>query len=328
MMGRHSDAQVLRLGAISIVVLLLVMVAAFNLQRFPGFRGQEFHAELLDASGLRVGSQVQVAGVRVGRVNDIRIHADRVVVDFEVDDAELGKESRAAVEVQNLLGEKFLNVTSDGTGDLPEGSTIPLERTEVTFDIVSTLGQLTTTTEKTQKQTLSQALNTLASTIDAAAPEVEGSFRGISRLSRTIASRDEEISQLLESSAEVTSLLDERKGDLVSIMRSSNKVFAEIRRRKDAIHALLVNVRRLADDLEGTVADNREQLKPTLDLIDDVLGHLEQREDQLKTLLHNYGPYVNILGNIIGTGPWFDAYVPNITGVFTGEFEPGPRRAS
>ncbi|WP_246210076.1 MCE family protein [Nocardioides piscis] len=324
----RSDRQVLRLGTITMVGLLVVMAAAFNLQRFPGFKGQEFHAELIDASGLRVGSSVQVAGVKVGRVNDLRIKKDRIVVDFEVDDAVLGEETTAAVEVQNLLGEKFLNVASKGTGRMPEGSTIPLERTEVTFDIVGTLGQLTTTTERTQKQTLSKALNTLATTIDAAAPEVEGSFRGISRLSRTIASRDQEIGELLTSSARVTSLLDERKGDLVSIMRSSNLVFAEIRRRKQAIHDLLLNVRQLAEDLEGTVADNREQLKPTLDLIDDVLGHLEQREAKLKELLNNYGPYVNILGNIVGTGPWFDAYVPNITGVFSGEFVPGPREGS
>ncbi len=25
------------------------------------------------------------------------------------------------------------------------------------------------------------------------------------------------------------------------------------------------------------------------------------------------GPYVSILGNIIGTGPWFDAYIQNLT---------------
>ncbi len=51
-----------------------------------------------------------------------------------------------------------------------------------------------------------------------------------------------------------------------------------------------------------------------------MLSFLHAREDQIETLIHNYGPYVSILGNIVGSGPWFDAYVPNITGVFTGEF--------
>lgn len=322
-MARHADAKILRLGAITLVCLLVVMAASFNLQKFPGFRGTTYHAEFIDASGLHVGSEV--AGIRVGRVQDIRIDQEKVVVDFEVKDATLGDESKAEVQVQNLLGEKFLHLTTIGDDELDAGGTIPVDRTDVTFDIVGTLGQLTTQTEETQKKSLSEALDTLATVIDQAAPEVRSSFTGISRLSQTIASRDEEIGDLLESSAQVTSLLDERKGDLVQLMSNADLVFAELRKRKQAIHDLLVNVRQLADDLEGLVEDNREQLRPTLDKLDEVLSFLQQREDKLQTLLHNYGPYVNILGNIIGTGPWFDAYVPNITGVFSGEFVPGPR---
>ena len=321
----RTNRATMRLGAISLIVLLLVMAASFNLQKFPGFRGTTFHARFVDASGLHVGSEVQVAGIRVGRVNDISIAKDQVEVSFEVKGTELGDKSTAQVQVQNLLGEKFLNLTSIGTSTMQPGSTIPVERTDVTFDIVGTLGQLTTQTEDTQKKNLSQALDTLAEVIDQASPEVRSSFTGISRLSQTIASRDQEISDLLASAQNVTALLDDRKGDLVDLMRNADQVFVELQRRKQAIHNLLVNVRRLARDLEGVVQDNKEQLKPTLDQIDDVLSFLKAREAKLQTLLHNYGPYVNILGNIIGTGPWFDAYIPNLTGVFTGEFVPGPR---
>ena len=35
------------------------------------------------------------------------------------------------------------------------------------------------------------------------------------------------------------------------------------------------------------------------------------------------GPYADILGNIVGTGPWFDGYVVNLVGIPTGEFVPG-----
>ena len=80
----------------------------------------------------------------------------------------------------------------------------------------------------------------------------------------------------------------------------------------------------MAVQLEGVVKDNRKQLRPTLERLEDVLSFLQAREDQIQTLIRNYGPYVNILGNIIGTGPWFDAYVPNILGVFSGEFTPTP----
>ena len=160
--------------------------------------------------------------------------------------------------------------------------------------------------------------------MDAAAPEVKSSFTGMARLSKTIASRDQEIEDLLERSRSVTGLLDDRKDDLVVLMRQSDLVFQELQQRKAAIHDLLVNATELSVQMRGLVKDNEKQLQPTLQKVEDVLTFLHEREDQIEELIHNYGPYVNILGNVIGTGPWFDAYVPNITGVFTGEFQPTP----
>src|SRR5690606_36660520 len=108
-MSRRSDAAVLRLGAVSLVLLVVVMAAAFNLQKFPGFRGETYRAELKDASGLRKGHMVQIAGTRVGRVSRLEIDRDRVVAEFDVEPGvEFGPETRASVEVLNLLGEKYL----------------------------------------------------------------------------------------------------------------------------------------------------------------------------------------------------------------------------
>jgi phospholipid/cholesterol/gamma-HCH transport system substrate-binding protein len=324
-MARHSDRSILRLGAISLAVLLLVMAAAFNLQKFPGFRGTGYHADFSDASGLARGDMVQVAGVRVGRVDSISVHGDHVIVNFDVRGAALGDKTRASVEVLNLLGSKFLNLTPEGSGELHGGSTIPLSRTSASYDIVSTLSELTTTTEKLDTDKLATALSTLAGTIDSAAPQVQESFTGISRLSQTIASRDDQLSALLQHADHVTALLAARKTDLVTLMKQGDQIFAELRDRKQAIHTLLVNANRLAVSLRGIVADNRKQIGPVLADLQTVIGLLQRRESALKQTIHNLGPYASILINVIGTGPWFDSYVPNLVGLATGEFKPGLR---
>jgi phospholipid/cholesterol/gamma-HCH transport system substrate-binding protein len=51
---------------------------------------------------------------------------------------------------------------------------------------------------------------------------------------------------------------------------------------------------------------------------------LVDREKQMQAAVHNLGPYTRILSNIIGTGPWFDAYAANFFGLGAGEFVPGP----
>ena len=324
-MRTSTDARTLRLGAIALVVMAVVMAAAFNLSQFPGFKGTTYRAEFSDASGLRAGNMVQVGGIRVGRVQEVAlVDSNTVVATFEVDNGvEFGEESRASVEVLNLLGEKYLALEPAGGGQLAEGAVIPRERTEAAYDIVGVFGDLTTTTERIDTDQLGQALNVVADTANQAAPEIESSLRGIARLSRTVASRDEQLQSLLDSSQSVSKVLADRSEDLVDLMRSSDLVLAEVERRKEAIHLLLVNARELADQLEGVARDNQEQIAPALAEVDDLLSLLIRKEKELKATLDALGPYVSILGNIIGTGPWFDAYASNLLAIPTGEFVPG-----
>jgi len=325
-MARRTDRQLKRLGAICILVLLVAMAASFNLQKFPGFRGTHYSAQFKDASGLKVGDIVEIAGIRVGRVDKLTIAGDHIDVDFDIHGTKLPTKTAASVEVLNLLGEKYLRLTPRGTGALSAGDTIPLERTTSGYDIVSTLDQLTTTSGSIDKPQLAKALTTLAGTIDSASPEVSSSFRGLSRLSNTIASRDADISKLLARSQRVTKLLNDRKGDLVGLMKKGSQVFNELLARRQAIHDLLVNARSLGVQLRGLAADNQKQIGPALAELDKGISFLNKRKKQLSDTIKYYGPYATILVNIIGTGPWFDAYVPNLAGLATGEFLPGKRK--
>lgn len=323
-MARHSDAQILRLGTITLVVMALIMAAAFNLSKFPGFSGTTYQAWFAEGSGLRAGNMVQVGGIRSGRVQGLELVDDRVLVTFEVDnEVDFGTESRASVEVLNLLGEKYLQLDPAGPGQQSEDEPIPLERTDSAYDIVGVFGDLTTTTEEIDTDQLVEALDVLAGIVDEAAPELEASMQGIADLSRAVASRDEEIRSLLSSAKDVSTLLADRSEDVVTLMSRSELVFEEVRRRKQAIHRLLVGARGLADELRGVAEDNQRQIAPALREVEDLLDFLTSKEKELKATMAALGPYVSILGNIIGTGPWFDAYVVNLLAIPTGEFLPG-----
>lgn len=325
-MARRTDARIMRMGAIFLCALLLVMAASFNLQRFPGFKGTDFHAQFTDASGLHKGNMVQVAGVKVGRVNEIRISGKHVTVDFDVKGAVLGSRSKASVEVLNLLGEKYLEIIPAGSGTMSGGSTIPVSRTNAGYDIVGTLSELTERTEELDIDKMSQALTQLGETLNAASPHIQSTFNGLSRISKSIAERDEGVEQLVLRAERVTKLLADRKGDLVTLMKQGDLVFQELIQRREAIHSLLVNAQKMSVALEGVIKDNQAQLKPALMELQTVLQFLRAREALLDKTLQNLGPYASILINVLGTGPWFDAYVPNFAGLVSGEFTAGPRK--
>ncbi len=323
---KTNDARVLRLGVTTLVLMALISAATFNLSKFPGFRGTTYYAEFSDASGIHKGNMVQVGGLRVGRVSEVTLDEDRVLVKFEIDDddVDFGPDSTASIEVLNLLGEKFLDLQPSSEGQLESNGTIPLDNTEAAYDIVGVFGDLTTTTEDIDTSRLSEALDVVSQTMNDSAPEIAAAFDGIARLSRSVSQRDEQIQTLFESSQQVTEVLERRSADIIDLMGSSDLVFKELQSRKRAIHRLLVNARVLAIELRGVAEDNEEQIGPALAEVDELLTMLVERRDQLKATLHQVGPYVEILSNIIGTGPWFDALAINIASFPTGEFLPAP----
>ena len=324
-MSHHSEAKLRRTGVITIVAIVLALTAAFNLRKLPWFAGTTYQAEFSDASGLHKGNRVEIAGIRVGRVSDIKIEGAKVVVSFSVEDAKIGQRSEATIGVLNLLGEKYLNITPQGDQELSAGDTIPLARTTAGSDIVGTFGDLAETTEQIDTKQLAEALTTMSGTLDQAGPEVQGAFQGIAALSQTIAARGDEMESLLQDAEKVVNLVNERKQDIVGVMEDGDQVFAELISRRQAIHELLVNATMLSEQLQGLVKDNEKQIRPALDGLNTALKFLNARKDDLTKTIQNYGPYASILINIIGTGPWFDAYLSNLTGIASGEFVPGRR---
>ncbi|HSV40836.1 MAG TPA: MCE family protein [Nocardioidaceae bacterium] len=322
-MRRYTEQQVVRIGVIAVIVAVLLMAAALNLQKFPGFRGVSYEAAISDASGLHKGNMVQVAGIRVGRVGSIDLAGDHVIVHFSVDpDVRFGDETTASVEVLNLLGEKYLELTPAGAGDTEGGARIPIERTSASYDIVKVFTELTDTTERIDIPQLQEALTTVAGTMNRTSDEARTAFDGLARLSESIASRDAELQSLLKHANSVSRLLAERKGDIVNLAKQGDLILQELSKRKEAIHTLLLNTGVLADQLGGLVDDNQAQLKPMLQQLADVNHLLLSREKALRASIHNLGPYVSILSNIIGTGPWFDAYAVNLLHLASGEFVP------
>ena len=88
-------------GAISLVVLAVTLVAALRADDLPIIGGGDtYHAMSTEAGGLKVNDEVRIAGVRVGKVDEIALDGDRVRVTFKVDDAaDFGGDSSAAIRV-------------------------------------------------------------------------------------------------------------------------------------------------------------------------------------------------------------------------------------
>ncbi len=305
------------IGAAGLVALGLALVAAFNVDALPFVGGgDEYSAAFSEAGGLRAGDDVRIAGVEVGEVEAVELAGDHVQVDFRVTEpASFGQDTGASIRIQTVLGKKFLSLEPRGAGQLAEGSTIPLERTVSVYDVVQAFGDLAEVNESIDTDQLAEALDTMATEFRDTPEEVRGSLDGLSRLSRTIASRDEQLRELLDSTREVTEVMASRDAELEKLINDANLLLVELERRRDDISRLLDSTSALATQVTGLVQENRAELKPTLDRLNSVLALLEENKADLEQGLANMAPFTRVFSNVLGTGRWFDTYIQNIVPV-------------
>lgn len=303
---RHPIA----IGIIGLVVIALLVTAAYNVDRLPIIGGgTTYTAEFSEAAGLQTGDPVSIAGVTVGRVSAVELAGDRVRVSLRISDAWIGDQTNAAIEIKSLLGAKSVSLDPRGQRALDPRLPIPLSRTAAPYDVIDALDGLSGTLQQIDTGQLEQSLQTLADTFRGTPEEVRGTLDGLSRLSRTIASRDQEIRQLLAGTQTLSGVLASRNPEFERLLADGNLLLAEVRRRREAISALLTSVQSLSVQLRGLVADNSAQLRPALEQLDRVVAVLQRNQHNLDQALQLAPVLIRLLTNTAGNGRWIDNYV-------------------
>jgi phospholipid/cholesterol/gamma-HCH transport system substrate-binding protein len=310
------------LAIAGLVLIAVLAVVAFQAPSI--FGGSTYHAEFGEAAGLQADDRVTVAGVEVGRVTSVKLAGDHVDVAFRVDDAYVGDRTSASIEIATLLGSKYLALDPQGDQELDPGTPIPRDRTLSPFDVVEAFNGLTGTIDQIDTNQLADSLRTLSDTFSDTPDDVRGTLDGLSRLSTTISSRDQQIRQLLAGARNLSSILADRRGDFDKLLSDGNLLLSELQQRKDAIDRLLDGTRLLSQQLSGLVADNRDQLRPTLETLDRVTEVLQRHQDDLADTLKNEAVFVRLFTNAVGNGRWFDNYICGLLPIPTiGPLNPG-----
>ena len=313
MRGRQRNP--VTLGAAGLAVIAGLVYAAFNAGDLPVIGGgTTYAAQFTEAGGLRAEDEVRVAGVKVGSVRAVELAGDHVRIEFRVEDdaPRLGTRTGATIRIRTLLGRKYLALAPAGSGELDPETEIPRSRTVAPYNVVEAFSDLTTTTERIDTAQLATALDTLSETFADTPAEVRGSLEGLSRLSRTIASRDEQLKVLLDRANTVSKVLSDRDDELVKLIRDGDLLLKEIHARRALIHQLLVTTQELSTQVTGLVRDNRAQLEPALRRLAAVVQLLRDNQDSLDKSIQLLAPFVRVFANTLGTGPWFDTYIPNL----------------
>lgn len=300
------------IGIVGLLLIAALVLVAFNASKLPFIGGgASVHADFRNASNLVPGDDVRVAGVKVGKVDSVKLDGNKVRVGMTVDSGmNLDNATRADVKIKTLLGQMYVALTPGGSQALK--GDIPLSRTSTPLDVIQAFQGLGGRAGQINTGQLAQAFNTLAATFKDTPSYVHSSLTGLARLSHSVASRDAELRSLLHDANGVTTTLASRATQVRQLIDDSSLILETVYNQRRVIHNLLVDTTAVAKQLSGLVNENRKLLGPALANLQGTLKILNDNQKQLRQTIHLAAPFVRDFTDVVGNGRWFETVLWNL----------------
>ena len=158
----HTRTEIL-VGFFVLVGIACLGYLAIKLGKLEvlGGSGYIVYADFSSVAGLKVGDPVEIAGVKIGRIEAMRLADDRARLELRVQDGvKLQEDVIASVRSRGLIGDKFVLISPGGSDKaIPPGGRI--RETESPPDITDLIGKfvggdLTSKSDKGDKKDESQ----------------------------------------------------------------------------------------------------------------------------------------------------------------------------
>ena len=334
-MKSFRDRNPYIVGIVSVLLLGSATGAAF-LAGMTNFFDDTYSMEgvFADASGLRTGDDVKVAGIEVGRVTDIEVDraSGNVRVEWVVDKGiEIGDEAGAEIALASLLGAKHMRINDPTDGDvlmsdLPaDQRTVPIERTKVPFDVFELTRISTEGIKELDTEALNEFLVDLADITDGKAATVEDLLTGIREVGSAINERDAEFASLLDQADRLSETLADKDDEILSLLDSSKQILDLIVERRNDLAIVLGESADVVEELDRVISDNKAQIDGILDSLAPTLDVVSAHQDDIDRTLAWLGPALLQQSRGGEQGPWQDIFVraagPDVLGAMGDVYE-------
>jgi phospholipid/cholesterol/gamma-HCH transport system substrate-binding protein len=282
-----------RVGLVVLVGVALLTYMTFTVGgwRFGIEKGYRLYADFDTVAGLDPKAPVKLAGVEVGKVEEIALVDNRARVTMRIQpNIKIRRGAQAALRATGLLGEKYLEILpGEGEGFLAAEDTI--EQTEKAADLDRLINQASAIAAdiKAVSASLREALGTKEG--EKSLKEIVANIRELSRnLSATIKKNEENFSQAIANFKDFSqNLKDETPGLIARIDEMTQKLssIADKLEKGEGTLGKLITEEDLYNKLDSTL-DSLDKVGQRLEKGEGTIGKLltdEKAYDQLTTTL-------------------------------------------
>ena len=300
---------------VTVFTLAMVLVAAGLIVVFGQFRfsaSNSFHATFAEASRLKSGQDVRIAGVPVGTVNAVTLNPDNTVdVAFDVDRRyQLYTSTRAVVRYENLVGDRYMEITS-GPGELkklPPGATISKDNTQPALDLDALLGGLRPVLKGLDGNKVNEVSNAVIELLQGQGGAVASMLASTSSFSQNLAARDELIGEVVTNLNTVLGTIDEKGAQFDASVDELQRLITGLAENRDPIAGAIAPLASAENDLTDMLEASRRPLQGVIENARPLMQRLDERKGDVNKVIEPLAENYLRLNSLGAYGAFFNIY--------------------
>jgi phospholipid/cholesterol/gamma-HCH transport system substrate-binding protein len=311
-----KDRTLLKVGIFTVVMVLVAagLVVVFGQFRFSS--GASYHATFAEASRLKAGQDVRIAGVPVGSVSHVKLNADNTVdVAFDVDKRyQLYTSTHAVVRYQNLVGDRYLEITS-GPGELrklPPGGTIAKENTQPALDLDALLGGLRPVLKGLDGNKVNEISNAVIELLQGQGGALSDMLSSTSSFTQDLASRDQLIGDVINNLNTVLGTVDEKGAQFNASVDQLQQLITGLAQNRDPIAGAIPPLASATNDLTDILKEGRRPVQGVIENARPFAQRLDERKGDVNKVIEPLAENYLRLNALGAYGSFFNIYYCSI----------------
>lgn len=300
-----------------LVAALLTWMVRATLQREVAGDTHSYSAVFSDVSGLRVGDDVRVAGVQVGRVDSIDIHGPHAEVGFRIQrDQPVYANTVASVIYQNLIGQRYLGLSRAEAGDpalLNPGARIPLDRTEPSFDLSGLLNGFQPLFSALDPNDVDNLTSALIRALQGDDGAVAALITETATLVESFAGPDQILGALIDNLSTVMATLAGQSAGIQTTLTQTRKIFEALETRRDTLLDQTAQISTVVADAAAVIDGASPALTEFIDREPGFARHFVDGKERFAFLGFNLPQLFQSMIRATDAGAFVNAYVCDIS---------------
>ncbi|HVS69332.1 MAG TPA: MCE family protein [Mycobacteriales bacterium] len=313
----------IKLALFVVVSLALTLIVSNTVTRPLNHSTYTYRALFTDASGLRAGDEVDIAGVRVGKVTGERLSGDTVyadgnrypddaVVTFVVDRSQrFTTGARAVIRYEDLLGARFLALEQpepSGPTMPPDGTFYP-DHTAPALSLTALFDGFKPLFDALTPAQANQLAADVVATFQGTGGSITALFDNVAKLTGNLSRRDSLIAQVIDNLDVVLRDVADHNGDLASLIDHLAALTHGLSADRHRIAGALTGVDAIAASLSELIGKGEPVLHHDIADLFLVAGTLVHNAGKLAAAVRALPGGAAAFTRSLGYGTWLNGYV-------------------